>query len=143
MEADGSFDEDDIERWRAHARQRREVVVLTMIGVVLILVFGPLTYARSWINDPVYDAVVVAPTDLALHVGSCGLDRRVDVEETDATIEVLVRYRRTRAVNDCVESVTAMLRSPLGNRRVVDVATGESILICPSLDAPWSACERR
>lgn len=140
-DADGSVADDDVERWQASARARHEIIVLTSIGVLLVLVFGPITYIRSWIDDQVYDATIVSATELRLSVGSCGLERRVQVSEHDDTVEVLVQHRRTSNENDCIEQVTARLSTPLGDRRVIDSSTGESVAVCDDRDR--SSCAKR
>ena len=132
--ADTSSTEDDLARWHARARIRREVMVLTGIGLLLVVVFGPITYFRSWIGDEIYEATIVSPSELRLSVGTCGLERRVRIDEGDDLVEVLVQHRRTSDDNDCIEHVMVELDRPLGDRRVVDVTTDAAVLVCEGPD---------
>lgn len=140
VDEDGADTDDEVEEWHRRAKVRREVMVLTGVGLVLTLVFGTITYLRSWVDDQVYEASVVSPYELELAVGTCGLEHRASVEEGDDVVEVLVQHRRTGDRNDCVELVTVQLDAPLGDRRVVDRSDGVSIPVCPEPSSPRTAC---
>ena len=129
-DADTSFTEDDLARWHMRARERREVMVLTGIGVLLVMVLAPITYFRSWLGDEIYDVTVISPTELRLSVGECGLERRTRVTEGDEVVRLLVQHRRTTDENDCIEHVLVELERPLGDRRLVDVTTDAAVPVC-------------
>lgn len=137
---DAALDEDEVAASLDRARVRREVALLTGLGVVLTVVFGTITYRTSWVAEPVYEVVAATPDELQLAVGSCGPDRRIEVTERDDEVAVLVRRRRASEDNDCIEYVAVRLESPIGDRRVIDRSDDVPIPVCPMPGAPRTDC---
>lgn len=92
-------------------------------------------------------------TQLELSVASCNENPRAEVEESDTTVRVRAVSSRRIGQNsgDCLDSASITLRSPLGDRNVVDFdddeiplrpADGSSAAHTPAHDsaasAPWS-----
>ncbi len=61
-------------------------------------------------------------THLELSVASCNEDPRAEVEESATAVRVRAVSSRRIGQNssDCLDSASVTLRSPLGNRKVVD-----------------------
>ena len=70
-------------------------------------------------------------TQLELSVGSCNENPRAEVEESTTTVRVraLSSRRIGRNSGDCLDNADVTLRSPLGDRKVVDFDDNEIPLL--------------
>jgi hypothetical protein len=69
-------------------------------------------------------------TTLRLVVGTCHADLSADVVETASRITVTVSGRSDSS-DDCLDGSTVRLRDPLGQRELVDGASGEVVPVQP------------
>lgn len=63
---------------------------------------------------------------LEMEVGSCGASHRIDIDESDTRVEILVSAGR-QDPGDCADGVRVTLDAPLGDRLLIDLSDGEEV----------------
>lgn len=66
-------------------------------------------------------------TVLEMEVASCGASHRIEVEESETRVEVLVRGAVDDEGDTCADIVSLTLDAPLGNRVLIDRSDGEEV----------------
>lgn len=66
----------------------------------------------------------------------CQDNARVQVQETDAEVVLSLEVKGTNQ-DDCGDFVVVVLEEPLGDRRLVDKATGDRVIPEPAGDGPF------
>jgi hypothetical protein len=76
---------------------------------------------------------------LDVGVGACGLEIRVDVDESAAevTVRVSVTDPMPEVCTQALQIVTVRLDSPLGERTVIDGSTGQAVVV--EFPADWGS----
>lgn len=115
-----------------HARVRRqiereEVRNLTWLGLALTLIAGIGTWLAKW-ETTTFDRYVAAGPDRIAIAIECNGDSRAKVREFGDRIEVRLDQRPPANDQDCVSYHCVVLRTPLGDRAVVDVRTGREAI---------------
>lgn len=62
----------------------------------------------------------------SVSVGTCHGDPAATVEEDDRTVKITVTSTKRSPGDDCLDSLQVELDRPLGDRQVIDGATGEA-----------------
>jgi len=106
------------------------------VGAVAAVVAGLLIYATVQAGQgSTAEVLTVTGTadsrELKVVFGPCGMDWRASVEETSdtVTVKVLLDGRRSGDCDLVAAIATLTLDSPLGDRRVVDAATGHTVRV--------------
>ncbi len=83
----------------------------------------------EWRTVPLIDYDLVGDTSLDLEFAYCGDNSRVVVEETEESVTIRAETSDPKdpPAPDCSALATAVLRSPLGSRPVVDARSGDTI----------------
>jgi hypothetical protein len=126
-------DELDDEAWLAERRaERRRVMVLTLVGIVVSVVCGVVLWQIRWSQQRIFDVEVhEAGWRLEVSGGRCDAETRTDVDESADRVAILLEDRRPGGDDTCLPSHTVCLSSPLGDRAVIDASTGEPVLVIP------------
>lgn len=69
--------------------------------------------------------------ELQLGVNSCNADLKVEVREDEERVAIRVTVRND-TMDDCMDGVTVALEEPLGERELVDAATGQAVPVRPA-----------
>lgn len=129
---DDAVDHDELLRESERIVARREVMWLTLLGLVLIAVAGPLTWISRW--DTSQFQVVELYGDRIVSVSyPCNGDSRLEFEEFDDRVEIGLTQRQT-TTDDCLSVHCVMLAAALGDRSVINAGTGDEVAIFPSQD---------
>lgn len=102
------------------------------IVVIVLVVFATLVW---FVNAPAAVEVAdaeVADGNLMAFVNSCGGDLSVDVYDDDSLVRVRVldhRFRIRFGGGDCQDGIQIPLSVPLGNRILIDDATGREVAV--------------
>jgi len=76
----------------------------------------------------IVEAYIIAPTAFRVNVTSCNGEPSVQsLIETAEEIRLLVVSDKAPSTNECLDTVTVELQSPIGERRLVDEHSGETI----------------
>lgn len=100
---------------------------VVLAGVAWMVLHGYTTRERVEVVSASY---WVDRSQLMLTVGTCGGDPELSKLEETATqvdVEVVSTVPRFRGSNDCLDVVEVTLPQPLGQRQVVDLATGQVV----------------
>lgn len=112
-----------------------------MVGVAGVAgrVLGPVVLACGVASCSSGGTEIVAAyglpdsTRVELSVDSCRATAiTVDVEETAEEVRILVATEDGDDGPECLDSAMAELDEPLGDRRVIDVTTGEEVEVSPA-----------
>jgi hypothetical protein len=100
-------------------------------GVVAVAALG-LTACSSTTHPRVLD-VHGDPTStvLTMSVESCNQHPEVEADETSTEVRLTVTADAD-TVEDCADGAKVSLEAPLGDRVVIDEASGESVEVLPS-----------
>lgn len=72
---------------------------------------------------------------LTVGVNTCNASPRAAVMETDRQISITVRSdRQPLGSDDCADSIDIELDEPLGDRRVIDGASGDELVVIGRTD---------
>lgn len=96
-------------------------VVAALAGVAILAACSP---AEGRGPQPI-SGWSVADDELRLWVDTCNGDPEVDIVETDEDVTVTIVSTRQNPGDGCQDNVVATLAAPLGDRALIDGATGE------------------
>lgn len=110
--------------WRSRQRQVGLVgtCVVLLVGVIALMAWRQLRW-----RDTTVDAVEpVGPASMQLTVGyHCHPSARVLVTESAELVELRLQVKGDG--DDCADTVTVTLGSPLADREIVDARTGDRV----------------
>lgn len=112
--------------WRRRRRRR----IAAAVGVVLVVALAGWAASRvfGWDERPITEVWVEGPDRLVV-LGHCHHVARVAVDTGDDVVELRLQTRGPPR-GDCLTGVDVALDEPLGDRLLLDVATGRSPPIC-------------
>lgn len=115
-------------------KRTRWVVAALLLAVAVVAVAVTLTRGVSWRDQvPVTRAILSAEDSLTLVVNTCGGEPALDLlREQNETVEVAVVSTRTfggSGGEDCQDTIEVKLQAPLGDRNLVDGATGDDLAV--------------
>lgn len=73
-----------------------------------------------------------ASTTLEVGVDTCNADPEVTAEESATEVRLSVEVEQSETSGDCRDSVDVELEAPLGDRQVIDDATGDVVDVQPA-----------
>lgn len=127
---DAAAEHDELLRRSERIVVRREVMWLTLLGVVLIVIGGAGTWLSRW--DTSQFQVVELYGDRVVSVNyPCNGDSRLEFEEFDDRVEIGLTQRQTTA-DDCLSVRCVELATALGDRQVINTGTGDEVAVFPS-----------
>jgi hypothetical protein len=101
------------------------------IGLLLIVALVSVAACTTSPHAQIMEATTGADgRTLELVVGTCNADLTTKTEESPTQVTVTVTARNDTS-DDCLDGVVVHLDRPLGDRRLVDGATGETVRIQP------------
>ncbi len=107
---------------------RREIIWLTVFGFVLIVVAGAATWLSRW-HSVEFDRVGLVADRLISVEYQCRAESRIEVDEFDDRVEILFTERPPSDDCDAIYVRCVELFGPLGDRRVINVGTGEEAIV--------------
>lgn len=94
----------------------------------MVALFSMVACTRSFQAEIMEASARADGRTLSLAVGTCNADLTVKTEESATQVTVTVTARDDTS-DDCLDGVVVHLDRPLGDRRLVDGATGEAVAI--------------
>lgn len=96
---------------------------MALVGIVVVLAACSPPEGRG--PQPIA-GWSVADDEIHLWVGTCNGEPEADVVETDAEVTITVVATRRSPGDGCQDSLTVTLAAPLGDRGLIDGATGRA-----------------
>lgn len=127
---DGEIEDDESAHDGDRTAVRREVMWLTLLGLVLTAVAGVGTWRSKWDTSEFWAVELIG--DRIVSIGyPCNGDARLEVEEFDDRVEIGQTVRATTS-DDCESVRCITLAAPLGDRRVINTGTDDEVSVRPS-----------
>ena len=105
--------------------------------VVLLVLLGAACAFEPELSP---DAHVFADgLTVSLGVMTCNADLTAEVEETESQVIVTITAQNDTQ-DDCADSIRVPLPSPVGDREVINGATGDTMKILPRMTARAEGC---
>lgn len=114
-------------------RPLRWVVVAAFLVIVAGAVVA-IDHGFSWRTSVhIFEAYLTEPDQIMVTVATCQGDPVVDIlEEHSEHVRMRVTSTRTfggEGRNDCLDSVTVRLSTPLASRPLIDATTGDQLVV--------------
>lgn len=108
-----------------------------VVAAVLMIVAGAVVaidHGFSWRTSVhIFEAYLTEPDQIMVTVATCQGDPVVDIlEERSEHVRMRVTSTRTfggEGRNDCLDSVTVRLSTPLASRPLIDATTGDQLVV--------------